>query len=318
MSTDSFVRAPSIQEDGSVHIDNALVSTSVGSVQRQRVEVYSGETLPVDINATGESLPVMPVELAIAKTGLLDGKTTRNVYVHGRRTTFNGTTPFQDIATYLTTQNALNSVSAATEYFIVSTNAADSAAGAGVHKVRIVSLNAAGVQQVTEATLTGTTKVSIGSGYSAFQWMETSALGSGGGSAAVGNIAIFSGAGASATVATTVEQILATGNRSLSGRYTVPTGYKAYMVAWTGSSPGSQTMDIRLRADCFADDRTRSAGIFHFQASAALPAASAPFNESLDYRPLPAGTMVKASAYPGGTTGTPRCDVNISLLLVAD
>lgn len=160
MSTDSFVRAPSIQEDGSVHIDNAAVTTSVGTVQRQRVEVYAGE-----------SLPIMPVELAVAKTGLLDGKTARNVTVLGRRTTFNGTTPFQDIATYLTTQNTLNSVSPATEYFIVSTNAADSAAGAGVHKVRIVSLNAAGVQQVTEATLTGTTKVSIGSGYSAFQWM---------------------------------------------------------------------------------------------------------------------------------------------------
>ena len=300
--------------------------TTVGDIStyRQRVEVYSGETLPVsgpltDTQLRAAIVPAAGEDFTAARLGLISGKAARVVYVLGRRTTFNAVTPFQDIATYLVGgQNALNAVAVGTQYFIVSTNAADAAAGAGVHKVRIVSLDSAGNQQVTEATLTGTTKVSIGTGYTAFQWMESSALGSGGGSAAVGNIAIFSGAGAAAAENTTVEQILATGNRSLSGRYTIPTGYKGYLQGWVVGCPGSQGMDVRLRADCFADDRATSPGIFHFQATAFLAAASEPVDADLHYLCIPAGSMVKASVYPAATTGTPRVDVNFHLILIAD
>lgn len=325
---------------GGALIDNSRLTVGGNEVYRQRVEVYSGETLPVsgpltdtqlrasavpvsgpltDAQLRAAIVPVAGEDFTAARLGLISGKAARNVYVLGRRTIFNAVTPFQDVATYLVGgQNGLNAVAVGTQYFIVSTNAADAAAGAGAHKVRIVSLDSAGNQQVTEATLTGTTKVSIGTGYTAFQWMEVSALGSGGGTAAVGNIAIFSGAGAAAAENTTVERILATGNRSLSGRYTIPTGYKGYLMGWTVGCPGSQAMDIRLRAECFAGDRAISPGIFHFQASAFLASASAPVNISLNYPCIPAGAMVKASVYPAATTGTPRVDVNFHMILVAD
>jgi hypothetical protein len=252
-----------------------------------------------------------------SRTGLVNNKAARVVYVLGRRTVFAATTPFQDVAQYLVgAQSALNAVAVGTEYFVVSTSATDVAGSAGISKVRIVSLDSAGNQQVTSATLNGTTKVSIGSGYTAFQWMESSELGTAAARAAVGNIAIFSGAGAAAAEATTVEQIQANGNRSLSGRYTIPTGYVGYIVEWHGSAAGSQAMDIRLRADVFADDRVISAGIFHFQGTAYVPAGSG-FDSELHYLKFPAGVMVKASVYPAATTGTPRCDVNINLVLVA-
>ena len=257
------------------------------------------------------------VDFEAATTGYVGGKAANVVYVLGRRTIFAAITPFQDLATYLVgAQSGLNAVAVGTEYFAVSTSATDVAGSAGVSKVRIVSLNSAGVQQVTSVTLNGTTKVSIGTGYTAFQWMESSEFGTAAAMTAVGDIAIFSGAGAAAAESTTVEQIKAQGNRSLSGRYTIPTGRVGYLIDWTGSAPGSQAMDIRLRADVFADDRVRSAGIFHFQGIAYCASGTTLFNEGVHYLKCPAGVMVKVSTYPAATTGTPRCDASVNILLV--
>ena len=264
-------------------------------------------------------VPVLPEnpEFIASSTGLVNSKAARMVYVLGRRTVFAAVTPFQDVAQYLVgAQNTLNAVAVGTTYYVVSTSATDVAGSAGVSKVRIVSLDSAGNQQVTSATLNGTTKVSIGSGFTAFQWMESSELGAAAATAAVGDIAIFSGAGAAAAESTTVEIIKATGNRSMSGRYTIPTGYIGYLIGWDGSAAGSQAMDMRLRADVFADDRVISAGIFHFQDTVYVPSGET-FSNDIPYLKLPAGVMVKVSCYPAATTGTPRCDVNFHLLLVA-
>lgn len=256
---------------------------------------------------------------AAALYGQINGRLARNVTVLGRRTVFNSASVFQDVATYLVgAQNALNAVVATTTYFIVSDSATDVAGSAGVSKVRIVALNGGGETVVIEATLNGTTKVSIGSGFSAFQWMEASAFGTVAALAAVGNIAIFSGAGAAAAESTTVEQIVAGGNRSLSGRYTIPNGFSGFLHQMNCGSPGSQSMDIRLRADVFADDRTRSPNIFHYQAIAFLAATSAPYSQILPFYKCPAGTQIKFSVIPSATTGTPRCDVGLTLVLIAD
>lgn len=262
----------------------------------------------------------LPVDVAgdigIAKYNLLFGHAAKNIAILGRRTTFAGTTPFQDVATYLVGgQSALNAVAVGTTYYVVSTSASDVAGSAGVSKVRIYSLDASGNPQVTSATLNGTTKVSIGSGYTAFQWMESSEMGTGG-VAAAGNIAIFSGAGAAAAEGTTVEQILAGGNRSLSGRFTIPTGYKGYLMGWRSSAPGSQAMDVRLRAECFSDDRAISPGIFHFQSTQYNSAGGSNSDEDLHAMQIPAGAMIKVSVYPAATTGTPRVDVNFHLTMV--
>ena len=74
MSTDSFVRVPGIDETGSVHVDNAQVTTAVGAVQRQRVEVYSGETLPV--SSASDTVLGATTDAAVSTdtTGTVSGK----------------------------------------------------------------------------------------------------------------------------------------------------------------------------------------------------------------------------------------------------
>ena len=254
-----------------------------------------------------------------ASTGLWRGRPAKSVYVLGRRTVFNSASAFQDIAQYLVGgQNLFNPVVSGTEYFIVSTDALDVAGSAGVSQVRIVYLDRSGTERTKTVVLNGDTKVSIGSDFSAIQWMESAVMGTAAAVVSAGTISIYSGAGAAAAEATSVEQILLGGNRSLSCRYTVPLNHTAYITGWTTASPGSQKQDIRLRADVFADDRKLSKGIFHFQATSYLAAESTPYREELGWLKLPSGSTVKASTLPAATTGTPRCDVNIQMLLVQD
>jgi len=301
---------------------NGINTRGQGTMAESIPVVVANNQSAVQVSASKSVLATSNEEFIISSTGLISEKAAKNIYVLGRRVAFNATTPFQDIATYLVGgQNALNKVSVGTEYFIVSTSATDVAGSAGISKVRIVSLNAAGNQQVTSATLNGTTKVSIGTGYTAFQWMESSELGTAAATSAVGNISIFSGAGAAAAEATTVEQIIATGNRSMTARYTIPTGYTGYLKRFSGGAFGNQSMDLRIRADCFADDRTLSAGIFHFQAIAGLTAGvqnGSTLESEEQYQKFPAGCMIKASVYPSAISGTPRVDVTIHLILIAN
>jgi hypothetical protein len=301
---------------------STIGADDISGIKYQRVKLITGVDGTNDGDVSSSSpLPTLatPVELRVAQTSLLGGKVAQNVNIMGRRTVFSGTTPFQDVATYLIGgQAALSLTVAATQYFIVSTSAQDAVGGTGMRAIRITYLDGSGNTQTVTPTLTGTTKVNLGTGFSAIQWMEAATLGSATSAACVGNVAIFSGAGAAAAEATTIEQILAGGNRSLSGRFKVPTGYSAFLTGWTANAPGNQSMDCRLRADCFSDDRTLSAGIFHFQDTAFMAAGSAPHDSPLPYLKCPAGTQIKLSCYPGATSGTPRVDATFELLLVAD
>ena len=250
----------------------------------------------------------------IARDGQLFGKTARMVFILGRRTVFAGTSPFQDIAQYLVGgQSAINIPNMGTTYYLNSTSTNDSANGTGARTIRIVYLDSNGLQQVTTRTMNGTTAVSIGSGYSFIQWMETETAGNTG--AAVGDITISSINGV-ATESTTIEMIKANGNRSLSGRYKVPAGSTAYITGWHSSAAGSQAMDVRLRATVFADDRSNSS-VFHFQATMYL-ASGAQLGDEIDYYKCLAGSIVKVSAFPSAITGTPRCDVNFHVLVIED
>jgi|LakMenEpi03Aug12_release.lakeMendotaPanAssembly.Ray.scaffolds.fasta_scaffold40191_2 hypothetical protein len=66
--SDSFVRIPGIDEYGSVHVDNTEITTSVGNVQRQRVETYPGNAVGFD--ASGRQ------RISLLTT-LFDGKVVR-------------------------------------------------------------------------------------------------------------------------------------------------------------------------------------------------------------------------------------------------
>ncbi len=248
-------------------------------------------------------------------TGLLMDRPAQWYHILGARNAgWSSTSLFGDACNYLdTTQADMNVIpSAATTLYLRSSSVNDAAAGTGARTVRIVYLDTNGLQQTTTATLNGTTQVSLGTGFTAIQWMETATAGTG--NVAAGNITISSTNGAP-TVATTFEQIDAGGNRSLSGRYKVPSDCDAYLTQWDVASIAT-TMDCRLRVDCFSDDRTLSAGVFHFNGRIFLPSNTSESEDHLPWLKCPAGSTIKVSAIPGLAPAVNKLDASFVLACI--
>jgi hypothetical protein len=253
------------------------------------------------------------VEFRTAFVGLIEDRASRIVTVLGSRDSgWVNTSTFGDVCQYLdTSQSLLNTPSAGDTLYLYSSSANDASAGTGVRTVRTVYIDANGDEQVRTDTLNGTTPVSIGTGYTAIQWMESATAGSGG--VAAGNISISSTNG-TPLVSTTFERIASGGGRSMSGRYVVPAGHDAYMIRWTVSAVGN-TMDARLRANVFSDDRTLSLGVFHFMDRAFMSSGQ----EGVwlqDYDKYPAGATIKVSAIPGAAAAGNRIDVDFTFILI--
>src|SRR3990172_35675 len=252
--------------------------------------------------------------LNVSMTGELLGKPAKVVYILGSRSKgWSSTSALGDACDYLDTSQALMTTPGIGQtLYLVSTSTSDDTGGTGARTVRIVYLDAAGDQQVTTVALDGTTPVSLGSGFSFIQWMEVASTGSG--EVAVGDLSISSINGA-ATVATTFEFIRAGGNRSLSGRYQVPTGFTAYISHWGAASIGAN-MDVRLRALVFADDYTLSTE-YHFQDRVYLSSGSN--GEMLtNYISVPSGCVVKISAIPDQAAAGKQLDCDFHLIVVAN
>lgn len=253
-----------------------------------------------------------PPEYEVQHTGMLDGKAAKLFHILGSRILgWDSTSAFGDACEYLdTSQSLMNTPTTGQTLYLVSTNAADTAAGTGAQTVRIIYLDAAGLQQVRTDTLNGTTPVSLGAGYSFIQWMEVASVGTG--QVPAGNLTISSTNGA-ATVATTFERVTAGGNRSLSGRYKVPTDCHAHMVHWDVGAIGN-TMDTRLRATVFMDDNSLST-VYHFVDRIFLSSGQNA-TQDLEYRELPSEAVVKISAIPGAAAAGNKLDCSFSLIVM--
>lgn len=321
MSNDASVNVPYL--DQGVEIDNAVITRGTHQVYRQRVEVYSGETLPVSGPLTDSQLRATPVhaynyppEYQVQYLGTLNGVAASEYHIMGSRTLgWSSTSVLGDACEYLnTTQALMNTPTAGQTLYLVSTSVNDDGnpAGTGAQTVRTVYLDTNGLQQVRTDTLDGTTPVSIGTGYTFIQWMEVASVGSG--EVSAGDITISSTNGA-ATVATTFEKIKAGGDRSLSGRYKVPSDRIGYLVSWDQKAIGT-TMDVRIRATVFADDNSLST-VYHFLDRSFLASGENASSE-LDYRKLPANCVVKISAIPGNTPAGNKLDCSFSIICMAN
>jgi hypothetical protein len=164
--------------------------------------------------------------------------------------------------------------------------------------------------QVRTDTLNGTTAVSIGSDYSFIQWMEVASTGTS--EVSVGNISITSNNGAAAT-ANTFERITAGGNRSLSGRYKVPSNCHVHLLHWDASAI-SATMDTRLRVTSFSDDKSLSS-VYHFLDRSFLSSGGY-IDAPLDYWTVPSNAVIKISAIPGSAPAGNKLDGSFSLICV--
>ena len=137
-------------------------------------------------------------------------------------------------------------------------------------------------------TMDGTNPVdTIATDIDKIQWIHALTTGSAG--VAVGNISLRT-----TNAATTYEYIMADGDQSLSGRFTIPTGKTGYIMGWQASGI-TKIIDIRLRATVDRLDRTLISA-FNFQDALLLNDAASghiPFNIPLK---CPAGAQVKMSA----------------------
>ena len=253
-------------------------------------------------------------EYDLQHTGYLSGVAAKLYHILGSRSRgWNSTSVLGDACDYLdTTKNLMNTPTVGQTLYLVSTSASDAAAGVGAQTVRTVYLDTNGLQQVRTDTLNGTTPVSIGTGYTFIQWMEVASVGSS--EVAVGAVTISSTNGA-ATVATTFDRVGPGGNRSLSGRYKVPSNSHAHLVHWD-SAAISNTMDTRIRATVFADDGTLST-VYLFLDRVWL-ASGQNASQSLEYRELPANAVVKISAIPGAAAAGNKLDTSFSIIVMTD
>lgn len=251
-------------------------------------------------------------EYSVQYLGTLNGKSAKLYHIMGSRSLgWSSTTVLGDVCEYLDTSQALMNTPTSQQLYMVSTSASDTAAGTGAQTVRVVYLNDAGMETVATYTLNGTTPVAVMSDATFIQWMEVASVGSG--EVSAGNITISSTNGA-ATVATTFEYIKAGGNRSLSGRYKIPSDCIGHLVHWD-SAAISTSMDTRIRATVFADDNSLSS-VYHFIDRVFL-ASGQNSAQQLEYRTVPAGSVIKVSAVPGNAPAANKSDVSFSLICMA-
>lgn len=240
---------------------------------------------------------VTNIEFEVANTGVLNGVAASLISIFGYRSQWASTTAQGDVCAYLVGgQNTMNTPTVGQTLYINSTSAQDATGGTGVDRLRVVYLDASGNEQVGTYNLNGTTAVSIGTGFSFIQWMEsyhsTTAE-----RVPAGNLTISSTNGV-ATEATTFEMIRAGANRSESGRYKVPTGKCAHLVDWHSSAVkqgASQQYEVALRSTQLSNDGPSNT--YHLVDSSSLVDGTAR-DAALHYRKLSEGTVVKVSVVP--------------------
>lgn len=258
-----------------------------------------------------DSVEALDPFFAAAWRGELYGRAARVFNVIGRREVFVNTTAQHDVAEFLDNSTlALTDMAGNEPLEILSTSANDAAAGTGVRTVLVTYIDAAGAMvEATSVSLNGTTPVAVPFTAKAIQFMETGTAGSGG--IAAGDIVLRRVSGA-----VPVERITTGGNKSMSGRFMVPKGWAAFVTGFDLHAV-RQAMDCRLRATVFSHNRALDPdGRYRFQDIAFVPIDSGS-SQRLGCARFPSGARIKLSTIPLVTTGNPRIDVTLPVLLLA-
>ena len=244
----------------------------------------------------------------IQTTGQYKGKTAFVFNILGRRAGFTSTSVLNDIKEFANGTAAIPILAGTEPLEIVSSAAGDTAAGAGAQNVKVTYIDASNnIVQSAAINLNGTTPVAAG--FTAIEplWMEVSAVGTAGGVAA-GNIVLRVVSGA-----VEIEQVSAGGNRSLSARAMVPTGYTGYVLNWNSHAINNdQDMRIRAQVDTF----TRAfAAPFHFIDADYLASNTGSLSNT-PFLKIPALAKIKVSTLSAGTGATIRAETSFTLVLI--
>lgn len=251
-------------------------------------------------------------QFGVLVSGQFQGREALAIDVHGTRS---GTwsAGFTDISpaplTTVGIQAVLPRLTGTEALEIVSSSAADSAAGVGARTVEIYGNDADGQLQVQIVTLNGTTPVPLGATrWKAVNIMEVVTLGVDD-SVPSGTIDVRTVSGA-----TVIERIPAGINRSRSARFMVPTGYTGYIFEWDSGQSGSGAAvgQSILRTDTLITGAITPT-VFHLRGPLVLPIGDS--REQKVAFTVPAGATVKASAI---ATGSAIVDARFTIWLVAN
>jgi len=136
--------------------------------------------------------------------------------------------------------NVYSYIDTAAEAVVVSSSAADDAAGTGAQKIKIEGLDENYEPQTVEVTMDGTTNVTTDETFIAINRMYVTEAGNG--EVNAGNITATVGA-------ITRSQISADRGQTLQAVYTVPAGYTAYVTDWmvaSGATASNKYLEARL------------------------------------------------------------------------
>lgn len=268
---------------------------------------------PVRASEIVAAVPLPEMVQSIQLTGNWYGHRALAFNIMGRRAGFTSTSVLNDVVEFANGTAAIPILTGVEPLELVSSSAQDAPAGSGIQSVRVTYIDATNnIVESAAIVLNGTTPVAAG--FTAVEplWMDSTAAGSGGtgNTVAAGNIRLRVVSGS-----VECEQISAGGNKSLSGRFMVPTGYTAYIPYWNAHAINND-QDIRLRAQVTTLNRTLSA-LYHFIDTDYLPLNTG----SISYPPflkLPALAKIKVSTLSAATGATIRVDVTFSVVLIAN
>jgi hypothetical protein len=250
---------------------------------------------------------------AIAINGLYKNRAAHIITIMGRREdTFNSTSNLYDVVEFLgSTEKIIPDPSAGIVMEIVSTSSNDTNGGTGANVVRVYYLDSSNILADEEVTMNGTTAVSLNSG-SAIKYIllaECHLIGSN--ETAVGTINIQTSGGG-----TIYERITAGGNRSLSCRFKIPTGYTGYVIGWNASAI-NHNMDLRLRATIHSLNHGSIVNNHHFISNMYLGKDTNFVLSKLPYIRVQELGEIKVSAKPD-STANPIAAAEFQLLLIAN
>lgn len=247
----------------------------------------------------------------IQTTGKYRGKTAYAFNVFGRRAGFTSTSVLNDIKEF-DNGVAINPVLAASSLDILSSSVNDTnAAGTGLRKVKVTYIdNNNNIVQSPNINLNGTTLVTnVLTNVNEVLWMEGTDKGSS--EVAAGNIRLRINGGI-----VEVEQITAGGNRSMSARFMIPTGYTGFLDSWNSESV-QNAQEVRLRAQ--VDTYTRALStVYHYVDANTLPADSNSGHQILPWLPIPALAKIKVSTISAGTASSNKCGSSFIIVIIAN
>lgn len=153
-----------------------------------------------------------------------DAGTMRPVFVYGENVDVNTAIP-EDVFYTTVAPAAYTLLTVAAVHALVSSSAADTAAGTGARTVLVTGLNSS-YNEITETvTLNGVTPVNTVNSYIFVSSLRVVTVGSGGANAGI----------ITATSGTIKAAIRVGENKSSLGAYLIPAGYSAFLFQWNGS-----------------------------------------------------------------------------------